>query len=551
MSYQTAKWVTPWEGKSSKMTWLFSWWYVDNAQNQYMLDKFSPYLRNARSDAHFVSIRPWHQLFKTLTTWSYPKWIWSYLRSDSNNDVIVVRHNQSANHKLVTITESWTLTSIDTSTNIASDNRMNFINIGDVIYCMNWSDNFGKLSWTTYTTPSTWISNFAPSFSVAFNSSHWASGRSTNSNKVYKSVWDNYEDFNSTWSDIFTFEENVTGLLANTEWLFYFTKNTISVTWQNDITNTNWTITYATRKLTVKEWAVNHNSIVSVWTDIYYLTPNNNLNKLIKGQSIYWYEELELSQRRYAWISTIMQTLDPDQTASFGYFLPKENIIKWFVKSYWATFNDICIVYDTIKDAFFIDTQKHFYWWIVFHWNYYTISMIEPKVYQDEFWQDDEWSLIPFEYWTKEFYFTDPTYKKIFWESRTMLDINSLATLTQQIVVDWVIKDTKTITWTSTIWDNIITTWNNIIWDWDTYWSLFTPIWWIWVDPIWETPIGEAPLQEDMNETYILRTRWNLNVKWKKIQFRFTNNSLAGKVRLRSIILLIEVLPPIQTALNP
>jgi hypothetical protein len=60
--------------------------------------------------------------------------------------------------------------------------------------------------------------------------SHWASGWSTNPNKVYKSVADNYEDFNSAGSDTFTFKEQVTGLSASSQALFYFTPNTISVT---------------------------------------------------------------------------------------------------------------------------------------------------------------------------------------------------------------------------------------------------------------------------------------------------------------------------------
>lgn len=62
--------------------------------------------------------------------------------------------------------------------------------------------------------------------------------------------------------------------------------------------------------------------------------------------------------------------------------------------------------------------------------------MLEPKVYQDEINQDDEDSAIEFEYWTKEFYLSDPTYKKILWESRTLLDINELAVLTQSIWID-------------------------------------------------------------------------------------------------------------------
>tara|TARA_R110000868_G_scaffold398038_1_gene670992 strand:+ start:500 stop:748 length:249 start_codon:yes stop_codon:yes gene_type:complete len=71
--------------------------------------------------------------------------------------------------------------------------------------------------------------------------------------------------------------------------------------------------------------------------------------------------------------------------------------------------------------------------------------MIEPKVYQDEIYQDDEDTGIQFEYWTKEFYLSDPTYKKILWESRTLIDINELVSLTQEIWIDGALVDTKVI----------------------------------------------------------------------------------------------------------
>ena len=68
----------------------------------------------------------------------------------------------------------------------------------------------GKLSGTTYTTVIASVpASFAPSFSVEFGGSHWASGWSANSNKVYKSVADNYEDFTGSGSDSFTFSEQI------------------------------------------------------------------------------------------------------------------------------------------------------------------------------------------------------------------------------------------------------------------------------------------------------------------------------------------------------
>ena len=44
-------------------------------------------------------------------------------------------------NKLVTITSAGMIAPINTSTYIASDNNMQFVNIGDKIYCMNGSDN--------------------------------------------------------------------------------------------------------------------------------------------------------------------------------------------------------------------------------------------------------------------------------------------------------------------------------------------------------------------------------------------------------------------------
>jgi len=63
--------------------------------------------------------------------------------------------------------------------------------------------------------------------------------------------------------------------------------------------------------------------------------------------------------------------------------------------------------------------------------------MLENKVYQDEYAQDDEDSPIPFEYRTKEFYISsDPYSKKVFWEATILTDINELAELTCEIYVD-------------------------------------------------------------------------------------------------------------------
>jgi len=426
--------------------WVFSGWYVDNTPETTLNDKFSPYSRNVRLDWKATTERPWHSLLSTLTAWDYPRWIWSYLRTVPANSRIIVRHNTDATHKLYTIEEDWTATSITTAANIASDNRMSFLNVWDDIYCMNGSDDYWKLAWTTYTTPSTWLANFAPAFAVSFNGSAFASWWTADDpKKVYKSVWDDYEDFNSAWSDSFTFEETVTWLAKNNQALFYFTKNTISVTWISDIQDIWGSINYTTRGLTVKEWSINHASLITAWNNIYAVTPSNKIIQIARWANIDWFEIIELSERKYAWISKIMNTLDLDQSDCFGYYLPKANLIKWFFKTKNATFNDICIIYDITKDAFLVDNNKPFYGWVDFKGKNYTISMLEPKVYIDEYWSDDEDMAIQSRYETKYFDLQIPTRKKELWESRTYTAINTLAQLKQEIVIDWWTIDSKTI----------------------------------------------------------------------------------------------------------
>jgi len=522
MSYDTAK---PYNPKD-----VFSWAYVDNTSNVTLMDKYSPYLRNCRLDWMAIESRPWHSLFATLTAWDYPKGIWSYLRANPSNDRLIVRHNTDATHKLYTIEEDGTTTSITTASDISSDNRMNFLNIWDVIYCMNGSDDYGKLNWTTYTTPSTWVTNLAPSFWVSFNSSAFVSWWSTNANVVYKSVWDNYEDFNSSGSDTFTFNETITWLATNSQALFYFTKNTVSMTGKADIQDIWWAINYTTRALTTKEWSVNHNSIVTAWNYIYYITPSNKIMQIAQWTDVDWYEVIELSERKYAWITKIMSTLDLDQTDSFGYYLPKENLIKWFFKTKNATFNNLCIIYDITKNAFLVDSNKFFYWGVFFKWYNYTISMIEPKVYLDEYWYDDEDQPIEFEYQTKAFDVWRPTYKKELWEVRTYVAINDLAELTQEIYVDWWLIDTKVIDS-----DNI---------------PISTS--WIWTTPVWTYAIWTwwHVFDDSLYNVDIIRTKWNLQVKWKNIRFRWTNNTLAWRIRLEFLNMRIEMLPWVQNNLT-
>lgn len=401
---------------------------------------------------------------------------------------------------------------------------MTFSNIGDVVYCMNWVDDFGKLSGTTYTTPSTGISNFSPSFAESFNGSHRAAWWTDNPNKLYKSVADDYEDFNSSWSDQFTFPETITGLKATTQTLFIFTKNYLAAIDQSNIQDVGWTVAYFTTPVNVQEWAINNASIVAAGINVFYLTPSNKIMRVRRWFNIDGFEVEELSDRKYQGIDTIMDSLDADQTNSFAYYLPSSDIIKWFFRTQGAEFNDICVIYDVNKDAWLIDNNKFFYGWVSFKGKAYTISELEPKVYRDEYSQDDEWAGISFQYRTKEFYASDPTFKNVFWSTRTLVDINELAELQQDIYVDGELVDSKTVDIDNIMDDNVAGIGVN-------------PIGAYWIGTWWYTN------DDGLREVKIERTKWNLNVRGKKIQMRYTNTTLAWKARLKSLNIKAERLP--------
>ncbi len=71
---------------------------------------------------------------------------------------------------------------------------MNFVNVNDLLYCMNGTDGYGKLNGTTYTVAD---ANFKPKFGQYFNGSMWVAGFSgSDSNKLKKSITDDPD----TWT---------------------------------------------------------------------------------------------------------------------------------------------------------------------------------------------------------------------------------------------------------------------------------------------------------------------------------------------------------------
>lgn len=527
MSYDTSNYFELAKGLKK---WVFAWGYVDNVDDFDMSACYSPYARNFRLDGQSVKIRPWFQTIAIYLDYYEPsKGIGSYLRTDPNNDRIIIRHNITSVRKLYHVNlEWWTMWEIVTNSDISSDNRMRFYNVADVLYCMNGSDDFWKLSGTTYTIPAkpAW---FAPAFATIFDGKLVASGDPTASNKVYFSVADDYEDFNWTGADSWTFSEQVTWLASTWQALFYFTQNTISVTDRWDIVNSWGTISYNSTQLQATEWAKYHDCIVPVWMNLYFLSSSNIISKIARQSNNWWFEVIGMSNRKYAGIDNIMSTLATDQSKARAMYYPKDELIKRHLVSKGSTIPDICIIYDVDKDAFLVDTGKFFWWWVYYHGQYITTSAINGEAFRDEYSQDDVWTPIPFEYRTKKFYLSGWEFKNLLRESRSLIEMNELANPTQTIWIDWQQKDISTLSR------------SNI-----PYMS-----WWIGTEEIATFDIWtDGEDEQEMFEIVRQRTKGNLNRPWRRVQRRRTNTSLAGKLKLKHVIPRLENKPPISVPLQ-
>lgn len=270
-----------------------------------------------------------------------------------------------------------------------------------------------------------------------------------------------------------------------------------------------------------------------VGTEIFYITPSNSVSQIVRGANVNGYDTINLSDQEWAGITEYMKEIPKGQTDSRGYYQEDTNLIHWFFKGQDSTIYNKTVIYDVINKKFLIDTNRYFYGGIFYEGKNYTISNIESKVFYDEVSYDDQGSPIPFEYRTKYFYVSWWTFKNTLRESRTLLDINSLAVVDQTIWIDWGQKDMKTVNS-----DNLPTQVSTGIGTQEigtyaigTEWLVVTP-------------------NSDMHEIYILRTKGNLNKKGIKIQRRRTMWVVWGRVRLKNLLPRLETLPPESNSLT-
>ena len=549
MSYDTAKRQNMWGKKP-----VFSGWMVDNVDAKDIADNQSPSISNCRIINWNIEKRSWRKFFVESITgsnewWTAPtslppaslttlvvsnEWyqrIFARLNISEKREIFSFDENADCHLPSTWLCVKWGISHI---TKWATDAWMwdnldtHFIAIGNNVYFFSKDIDMWKIAWWTATTatyPTTWLTKKL-AFSEVFNSSHRAAWWEWE-NIVYKSVADSYEDFSGTWSDNFTFKTMITWLKANNQALFIFTATSISVIWKNDIVDTSWTVSYITRELEVKEWAIHNKSIVTVWNNLYFITPSNKIKIVAPWWWDIWFDTIDLSHKEWAWIADFLDALPNHQSSVTWYYAEKQWLIKrFFKKERTDDYNNVCVIYNVNTWKFVTDDLEHVptTWWASMSWvNYiswaalWTATSNWDEVYF--YTEEDTWQYVDdlsettdrdiwFEYRTKKRDMWAEWFKKLFWEIRTETEIDATdSELYQYTYIDWTLVDTKVIDTT------VLASWLT------------------WYQPV-----------------QIMRTKWNLNRKWNYIQLKFTSDVWA--VRLRNINMKSEMLPAIATSLT-
>ena len=84
---------------------------------------------------------------------------------------------------------------------------------------------------------------------------------------------------------------------------------------------------------------------------------------------------------------------------------------------------------------------------------------------------------------------------------------------------------------------------NNAVWGIGTF-ATATAM--VWVDIEADTYVESL----EWEEVYVIRTKWNLNVRGHRIQFRFSNTTEWAKVRLKYLSCKSEILPELTNRLK-
>lgn len=150
-------------------------------------------------------------------------------------------------------------------------------------------------------------------------------------------------------------------------------------------------------------------------------------------ESVVW----DISHRQNLSIRDFIDTLDEDQSTSFGYYNRNEKTVHWHLRQKWEPIPNIVLVYDVSSDSFFIDTNKYFNCVAEHNNKYYAGSSFGTIIYEDNIWPTDDWISIEWSRKTALLSIGSPDYRKEFRQVNVYGEKDDDVDIMVTVLVDW------------------------------------------------------------------------------------------------------------------
>ena len=213
------------------------------------------------------------------------------------------------------------------------------------------------------------------------------------SNILYRSRAGNREeptnilDFDDYGSDDLYFKSKIMWLAAIREQLFVFTEDTIEILWEWE---SGGVLTITSVPIAWSNQPVNPKMVVKADDVCFFWTKENQMKSLNYMQWVTETVVWDISHRQNLSIKNFIDTLDEDQSTSFGYYNRNEKTVHWHLKQKWEPMPNVVLVYDVNTDSFFIDTNKYFRCVAEHNNKYYAGSSFGTIIYHDDYGTTDD-----------------------------------------------------------------------------------------------------------------------------------------------------------------
>ena len=423
------------------------------------------YAENVRIYDGGIWPRKWKQILTESTLWTNNKGgfiMWDKLYQITNSKIYEIDEVTGVQTEKATL---W------------HDKRTDILVYGTFAVIASSGEQVKVFNWTAVSTPATqpannnWILEYCRwfSFLASWNVLHISRPITTaNPEFAYDWTW--------SWNQTITYDSVIKGLKGTMNWLYVFTEDKIEFLGANALQNVSWSATFISTPMW--DWGeLMENQLIATSGDkVFYVTKNLNINTVnyIQGTAEPWL--WELSNRPVIWIRELLQWIDINQPSWFAFVNDNDNTVQFHLRTTWASFNNITLIYDLINDTWVIDTGKYYNNVIRKGNKYYGFSDINSSIYEDDTSNSDNGVAIKSIIRTQEMNLW-AMQQKVFWGFFTSWGIWELTKLIYRVYVDRDEVFIDEIDWAilNQLWETWVLEWDWSIW-WEEIW--WQPIWW-------------------------------------------------------------------------